>query len=54
MSALLAAAGLALQAVLLLVIAAAVLFTAWVVWDCMAGPSARLAAAARREEVRRS
>ena len=54
MSALLALAGLVLQGVFLLVIVAAVLFAVWVLWDCMAGPSAQLAAehrAAARSEV---
>lgn len=45
---------LVVQLVLALVIVAAFAFVVWVLWDCSAGPSARLAAEARaraRREV---
>ena len=47
MSALLVLVGLALRLVLVAVILGAVAFAAWVLWDCTAGPSARLAATHR-------
>lgn len=44
MSALLLLVQLVVQLVLVVVILGAVVFVAWVLWDCAAGPSARLAA----------
>lgn len=41
---LLLVAQLIVQLVLAVVVLAAVAFVAWVLWDCTAGPSARLAA----------
>ena len=51
MSVLLALAGLFLQAVFLLALVAVACFAVWVVWDCLVGPSARLAAENRAREV---
>lgn len=47
MSVLLVLAGLALRVVFVVAIFVSLAFTVWVVWDCTAGPSARLAAEAR-------
>lgn len=43
MSALLFLVQLVVQLVLVVVIVGAVVFAGWLVWDCMAGPSSRLA-----------
>ena len=48
---LLALAGAVLRAVFLAVVLAVAAGAVWVVWDCTAGPSARLAAAHRTREV---
>lgn len=51
MSALLAIVGLLLQLVLGVLLLPLLAFIAWLVWDCTAGPSARLAAARRPQGV---
>lgn len=51
MSVLVTIAGLLLQLVLAVLILPLVAFIAWLVWDCTAGPSARLAAARRHQGV---
>lgn len=52
MSVVLILVGLLARLVLLAAVLAGAAFVAWVLWDCTAGPSARLAAASRREGVR--
>lgn len=52
MSALLVLAGLAVQVLLVLALVPLAAFVVWVLWDCLAGPSAVLAAEHRAREVR--